>query len=170
MVGERHDSIGGLFVLAQNVAYKLGSVPVAPKRTVQASSVDVGYANTVRGSVMPIIRALASAPSKRAVLEFLNDWDRDVEIEGALAATDGEVGTMMQLLEAPLIVRPHIPVCVDVAAALGRLVGRDGVLNLSIQLVLNPVPPTQPQPALYGTRFLNGECLYFGPPIRSESF
>jgi hypothetical protein len=118
---------------------------------------------------MPIIRALASSASRRAVLEFRNDWDRDVRIEGALAATGGGWGTQIELLGRPLVVRPHTPECVDVTAALSGLVGGNGVLILSIQLALNPEPPTQPQPAHYEVRFVDGECKYFGPPLPSGS-
>lgn len=117
---------------------------------------------------MPIIRALASTASKRAVLEFLNDWDREVSIERALAASEGEAGTQVNLLAAPLMVRPRKPESVDVTAVLGCLFGSNKVLNLSIQLVLNPEPPTQPQPGHYGARFVNGECVYFGRPLHSD--
>ncbi len=113
---------------------------------------------------MPIIRALASAVSKRAILEFLNDWDREVKIEGALVATEGEAGTMMQLLEAPVVLKPGKSASVDVTAILGNIAGRNEALDFTIQLVLNPEPPTQPQHAHYTARFVSSGCEYFGRP------
>jgi hypothetical protein len=113
---------------------------------------------------MPIIRALATAVSGRAIIEFLNDWDREVRIEDAFASPQGGTGNMASLVTGPLIVRPNERVRVDVSSALCGLFGRNQNLVFTIQLVLDPEPPTQPPPAFYSAELANGGFDYFGRP------
>jgi hypothetical protein len=76
---------------------------------------------------------------------------------------------MMPIIADPIIVKPGKPVSLDVTSALNTLVRCNGALTFSIQLVLSPEPPTQPQPDHYAVRFVNGECEYFGRPLPSDS-
>jgi hypothetical protein len=115
---------------------------------------------------MAIIRALATAVSGRAILEFRNDWDREVTIVEALATLESEAGKMMPLLAAQLTIRLGEPKGVDVTEPLRKMLGSHRTSTFLIRLVLDPEPPTQPQPAIYSVELANGGVGYFGRPRR----
>lgn len=118
---------------------------------------------------MPIIRALPSTDSGKALLELYNDSADSVTVSNALVCSSPAGGTMAPLIDWPIQLPPGKSKTVDVTQALLRIFNDPNQepprkKQFQILLDLDPAPSGQPAPGLYTASCKNGQFTRFSSP------